>query len=405
VSFFTVSDLSTYLRETLDNDPILSDLWVQGEVSNLSRPVSGHLYFTLKDQQAQIRSACWKSSVARLHTMPHNGDAVLVHGHVSFYEAGGQLQLYVDDIRPAGVGLLHARYEELKARLEAEGLFDPSRKRPLPEFPRRIGIATSQTGAALQDMLNVLRRRFPLVEVVLAPCQVQGEGSVESVIRALTALYTLGDLDVIIVARGGGSIEDLWTFNEEAVARAAFASPAPLISGVGHETDTTILDLVADLRAATPTAAAELATPDLAELFDALKGLVSHLHTAAAAHLTERRALLLDLGHRLERRSPEMRLDRARQMADDLLHRATTRIDGMLQLRQARLGGVQARLASLSPLATLQRGYAVVRRNDTRAIVTDPLQVPPGVLLHVTVRDGTFLARGESSDEPDFEYS
>lgn len=405
MSFFTVADLSAYLREYLDSDLILSDLWVQGEVSNLSRPASGHLYFTLKDNQAQIRAACWKSSVMRLHTLPQNGDAVLVHGRVSFYETGGQLQLYVDDIRPAGVGLLHARFEALKQRLEFEGLFDASRKRPLPEFPRRIGLVTSPSGAAFQDILTVLRRRFPLVDVLLAPCQVQGEGAAEAVVQALTALYMLPDLDLIIVARGGGSIEDLWTFNEEIVARSAYASPIPLISGVGHETDTTILDLVADVRAPTPTAAAELATPDVADLSEALKLQVSALQSGFVAYLGERRTGLLDLRHRMERRSPAARVERARQMTDDLLRRATTRLDGVMQLQQARLAGMQARLAALSPLATLQRGYAVVRRADTGQLVTDPRQAAAGQLVQVMVRDGTFLARGESFDESDREYS
>src|SRR6476469_10132580 len=265
----TVSQLNTYLREALEADEILQDLWVEGEVSNLSRPASGHWYFTLKEGEAQIRAACWKSYVARIPLPPTNGDAVLAHGRVSFYEAGGQLQLYVDMIRPAGVGLLYARFEELKARLDAEGLFDLSRKRELPALPTRIGIVTSPTGAALQDMLKVLRRRYPLAEIVLAACQVQGAGAAETVVEALYALYEQ-NVDVIIVARGGGSVEDLWTFNEEIVARAAFASPVPLISGVGHETDTTIIDYVADLRAPTPSAAAELVAPDIAELSGAI---------------------------------------------------------------------------------------------------------------------------------------
>src|SRR5215210_2357791 len=279
MNILTVSQLNAYLREALDADEILQDLWVEGEISNLSRPASGHWYFTLKEGDAQIRAACWKSYVARIPTLPTNGDAVLAHGRVSFYEAGGQLQLYVDMIRPAGVGLLHARFEELKARLDAEGLFDPSRKRELPPLPRRIGLVTSPSGAALRDILNVLGRRYPLAEVLLSGCQVQGDGAAETIVEALFALYDQ-DVDVIIVARGGGSIEDLWAFNEEIVARAVFASPVPIISGVGHETDTTIIDYVADLRAPTPSAAAELAAPDIGVLAGDLAALAEQLGLA-----------------------------------------------------------------------------------------------------------------------------
>ncbi|MEO7909395.1 MAG: exodeoxyribonuclease VII large subunit, partial [Roseiflexaceae bacterium] len=210
MNILTVSQLNIYLRELLDADEIARDIWIEGEVSNFVRAASGHCYFTLKEGEAQIKSACWRSSVARIPAMPGNGDAVLAHGRVAFYEAGGQIQLYVDMIRTAGVGLLYARFEELKARLEAEGLFDLSRKRELPPLPTRIGIVTSPTGAALQDILKVLRRRYPLAEVVLAACQVQGAGAAETVVEALYALYEQ-NVDVIIVARGGGSAEDLWT--------------------------------------------------------------------------------------------------------------------------------------------------------------------------------------------------
>lgn len=311
----TVSELNTYLRELFDADDIVRDIWIEGEVSNFVRASSGHCYFTLKEGEAQLKSACWRSSVARIGTMPGNGDAVLAHGRVAFYEAAGQVQLYVDMIRPAGVGLLHARFEALKARLDAEGLFDKSRKRPLPALPKRIGIATSPTGAALQDMLKVLRRRYPLAEVVLAPCQVQGESAADTVVEALYALYDQ-PVDVIIVARGGGSAEDLWTFNEEVVARAAFASPVPLISGVGHETDTTIIDYVADVRAPTPSAAAEIVAPDMAELAGAID-LLSERMQASMRHRLDDAASALDFlratanptfsCHPLTARSPDPR--------------------------------------------------------------------------------------------------
>ena len=391
MQILSVSQLNTYLRELLDADPIVRDIWIEGEVSNFSRPPSGHCYFTLKEGEAQIRAVSWRSSVARIGAMPGNGDAVLAHGRVAFYESSGQIQLYVDMIRPAGVGLLYARFEELKARLAAEGLFDESRKRPLPDLPRRIGLATSPTGAALQDMLTILRRRYPLAEVVLAPCQVQGDGAADTVVEALYALYEQ-DLDLIIVARGGGSAEDLWTFNEEVVARAVFASPVPVISGVGHETDTTIIDYVADVRAPTPSAAAELAAPDMGEL----AGAIELLH-ARAAELIRRRlddsASDLDrLAHRLAQYSPATRLQRDRQLLDELARRAATRLAHSVALRRAQLAGTSAQLAALNPLATLGRGYAVVRRADG-AIVTDPAQLAPGEALTITVKGGEIAAQ------------
>lgn len=383
----TVSELNTYLRELFDADDIVRDIWIEGEVSNFVRASSGHCYFTLKEGDAQLKSACWRSSVARIGTMPGNGDAVLAHGRVAFYEAAGQVQLYVDMIRPAGVGLLHARFEALKARLDVEGLFDESRKRPLPALPKRIGIATSPTGAALQDMLKVLRRRYPLAEVILAPCQVQGESAADTVVEALYALYDQ-PVDVIIVARGGGSAEDLWTFNEEVVARAAFASPVPLISGVGHETDTTIIDYVADVRAPTPSAAAEIVAPDMAELNGAIDLLRERMQ-ASMRHRLDDAVIALDfLERRLNQHSPATRLQRDRQTLDELIRRATTRLAHSVALRRAQLLGTHAQLAALNPQATLGRGYAIVRRSTDGQIITDPAQVTPGDELALTVKGG-----------------
>jgi exodeoxyribonuclease VII large subunit len=392
MQILTVSQLNTYLRELFDADEIVRDIWIEGEVSNFVRASSGHCYFTLKEGEAQIKSACWRSSVARIGAMPGNGDAVLAHGRVAFYEAGGQVQLYVDMIRPAGVGLLYARFEELKARLEAEGLFDISRKRELPAFPRRIGLVTSPTGAALQDMLKVLRRRYPLAEVLLAPCQVQGDGAAETVVEALYALYEQ-DLDVIIVARGGGSAEDLWTFNEEIVARAAFASPVPLVSGVGHETDTTIIDYVADLRAPTPSAAAEIVSPDMADLAGAADALRERMDAAIRRMLDDAHADVDTQLRRIEQQSPLTRLRRDRQSLDELARRASGQLAHRIELRRAQLAGVGAQLAALNPLATLGRGYAVVRRAADGQIITDPAQVAPGAEIILTVRGGEIDAR------------
>jgi exodeoxyribonuclease VII large subunit len=395
MNILTVSQLNTYLREALDADEILQDLWIEGEISNLSRPASGHWYFTLKEGEAQIRAACWKSFVARIPTSPSNGDAVLAHGRVSFYEAGGQLQLYVDMIRPAGVGLLHMRFEELKTRLEIEGLFDLSRKRPLPVLPRRIGLVTSPSGAALRDILNVLGRRYPLAEIILAGCQVQGDGAADTIVEALYALYEHG-VDVIVVARGGGSIEDLWAFNEEIVARAVFASPVPVISGVGHETDTTIIDYVADLRAPTPSAAAELVAPDIAGLASEITTLGNQLALAMHRRVTQAHADLVERQRRLAQRSPASRLARGRQTVDELLRRAGAQLAHQNALRRARLDGARAQLAALSPLATLERGYAIVRRASDGHVVTAPQQTAIGEELEVTVKDGSFGVKRET---------
>ncbi|HMO58942.1 MAG TPA: exodeoxyribonuclease VII large subunit [Roseiflexaceae bacterium] len=388
----SVAQLNTYLRELLDTDEILADIWVEGEVSNLSRPASGHCYFTLKEADTQLRAVCWRSAVARIPAMPVNGDAVLAHGRVAFYEASGQIQLYVDMIRPAGVGLLAARFAELKARLAAEGLFDPSRKRSLPPWPRRIGIVTSPTGAALQDMLTILRRRFPLAEVLLAGCQVQGVGAAESVVAALQSLYQT-NVDVIIVARGGGSAEDLWTFNEEVVARAVYASPVPVVSGVGHETDTTIIDEVADLRAPTPSAAAELVTPDQVELRADLEALQAQLDETIGTMIDQRHDLLALATRNLHQLAPAARLEREQHRLHELMQRATAWIDHATALRHAQLAGLTAQLSALSPQATLARGYAIVRRTADGSVVTVPSQVATGDMIGITLRDGELEAQ------------
>lgn len=386
----TVTEVNTYLREVLDADPVLSDIWVEGEISNFKRHTSGHCYFSLKEGEAVLNAVMWRSHAVRLLDIPNNGDAVLAHGRVSLYEVSGKLQLYVDTLRAAGVGLLHARFEELKQRLEAEGLFDSSRKRDLPRLPRRIGIVTSGRGAALQDMLTVLARRCPLVEVLVSPCLVQGDQAPASIVAALQALYT-EDVDLIIVARGGGSLEDLWAFNEEVVARAIFASPVPLVTGIGHETDTTIADYVADLRAPTPSAAAELAVPELAELRFSLATLRQYLDATFATALDLRRSQLAAATDALRQHNPVISLPRARQQVDDLLRRAESQLHYAVTLRQAQLQGLQAQLEALSPRATMERGYAVVRRSADGAVITQATQVRSGDALDITLQSGKLV--------------
>jgi exodeoxyribonuclease VII large subunit len=396
----SVSQVNTHLRALLEADDLLCDLWVQGEISNLKHASSGHYYFTLKDDAAAIDVAMWRSYVNRLEEPIRNGDAVLAHGRVSIYEAGGRLQLYVDMVRPAGVGLLHARFEELKARLSDEGLFEEGRKRPVPDLPRRIGVAASAQSAAWQDIQKVLRRRYPLAEVLLAPCLVQGEQAPASIVQALHALYR-SNVDLIILARGGGSLEDLWSFNDEAVARAVFASPVPLITGVGHETDTTIVDYVADLRAPTPSAAAELAVPDGAALLQEVAALRQQLDEGFAEYLASERRRLSSTARTLQRYQPTARTSQARQQVDELLRRSSERVRHAVEVRRLRLSGLADRLAALSPAATLRRGYAVVRQEDgAQAVVTHAEQVQPGDVLAVMLAQGRLRVTVEQAEPP-----
>ncbi|MFN2151254.1 MAG: exodeoxyribonuclease VII large subunit [Anaerolineales bacterium] len=386
---WSVSEVSAYLKDLLESDHNLADLWVQGEISNFSQPRSGHLYFTLKDASAALKCVMWRNMAQRLQFLLRDGDAVEVHGSLSVYEAGGQYQLYADLIRPVGEGALYQEFLRLKAQLEAEGLFDPERKRSIPEWPRRIGIVTSPTGAALRDMLNTLRRRYPLVKVILAPTAVQGEEAPPGIVSALQSLNLTASPDVILLARGGGSIEDLWAFNDERVARAIAASAAPVISGVGHETDFTIADFVADLRAPTPTAAAELATPDRNDLRAALNDQNQRLERAALGQIAAQRWQLNEFQNRLLHQNPLARIRNDRQRLDELTHRTGVALSHQMKLERSQLFGLVRRLEALSPLAILQRGYAVVSTADG-SIVHSAGQVNPGDRLDIRVHEGQF---------------
>jgi exodeoxyribonuclease VII large subunit len=386
---WSVTDLTRYLKDLLESDHNLADVWVQGEISNLSRPRSGHLYFTIKDSSASLRCVMWRNTAVRLTYLPRDGDAVEVHGGINLYEAGGQYQLYADHIRSLGEGALYQQFLLLKAKLDSEGLFDEDRKRPIPTRPKQIGIVTSPTGAALRDLINTIRRRYPLVEVVLAPTAVQGVDAPDGIVDGLRSLNRIADPDVILVARGGGSIEDLWAFNDEAVARAIAASGAPVISGVGHQTDFTIADFVADLRAPTPTAAAELATPDRVDL---------HLHKAELTQRSARAVLSLtntyrwslgDLTNRLDRYSPLSRIQGDRQRLDEFSFRATTALTHHVRIQRTELNGLAQRLAGLNPQSVLARGYAVVSLPDG-TIVRRVVQAKPGDHLKIHVSDGKF---------------
>lgn len=392
---YSVSQLNGHIRRLIDGDPTLRDVWVEGEVSNFSRAASGHCYFTLKDAGAQIRCVMWRSDANRQSHLPTDGDFVLSHGRVGVYEVRGLYQLYVDQIRPAGIGDLYERFERVKAQLEAEGLFAPERKRPLPSFPQIIGVVTSPGAAALRDILHVLRRRFPLAEVLLSPTPVQGDTAPPQIVAAIETLNERDDVDVIIVARGGGSLEELWAFNEETVARAVAASRIPVICGVGHETDFSLADLAADVRAPTPSAAAELTVPDQTEIRAQLKERVSALTARLGRIIEERRWRLAEQGRALRHLSPATQLVQARQRIDDLIWRAERTVHHELSLRRERLDGLVGRLTSVSPMGTLERGYAIVRRCETDTVVRSVEHIVSGDRLSIRVVDGEFEAEAQ----------
>lgn len=387
----TVTELSQYLRALMESDEILRDLWVSGEISNLSQPASGHIYFTLKDPSSALRCVIWRTTAARLLVHLRNGQAVEAHGAISLYERDGQYQLYIDSLRLAGEGWLYQEFLRLKARLEADGLFDEARKRPVPAFPQRIGIVTSATGAALQDILNTLNHRYSLAEVILSPAPVQGDDAPPKLVRALQRLETASP-DVILMVRGGGSLEDLWAFNDERVVRAIVACSIPVITGIGHETDFTLADFAADLRAPTPTGAAVLATPDAADLRAALGSKLLHIDSAVAALLISNRRDCTDLEMRLARLSPQRKVQEDRQRLDELTERALRGLAAGHRLRRARVDGLASRLQALSPLAVLQRGYAVVRGPDGR-ILQSVQQVKPGDVIAARLKDGELSAQ------------
>ncbi len=389
----SVAEIAALIKNRLESDSRLQDVWITGEISNFTQASSGHLYFSLKDSSAQIKCAMWRSSAARLTMMPRNGDAVTAHGSVSVYEARGDLQFYVDILRSAGVGDLYRQFEELKGKLEAEGLFDAARKRPLPAYPRKIGVVTSADAAAFQDVQNVLRRRYPLVEIVLAPTLVQGIDAPAQIVRALGRLNARQDINVVLVCRGGGSIEDLWAFNDEGVARAIAASRIPVISGVGHETDFTIADFVADLRAPTPSAAAEILTPDVTELRQTLDRLTYQLDEALRFTFESRRRGLVEKAWALKQVSPAVRIRTIRQALVTMDRAMLSRERGRIALARERLNGLGIALVAASPQAILDRGYAMISVNGQR--VTSAAELPANTEITIEMKDGSRRAKVE----------
>jgi len=392
LNIYSVSDLTAYIRAVLESNENLIDIWVSGEISNLSQPKSGHIYFTLKDANASLRCVIWREQAWRLKGALRDGMSVEAHGSISVYEQGGQYQLYVDGLRAAGEGLLYQEFLRLKATLEAEGLFDEERKRSLPRYPRLIGIVTSPTGAALQDMLNTLRGRYPLAEVVLAPATVQGDDAPPQIVHAIEALNRVVKPDVILVARGGGSLEDLWAFNDERVVRAVADSQVPVISGVGHETDFTLTDFAADLRAPTPTGAAVLAVPNISDLAAELNGWTLRLQQNVLEALSRSSMVLNEKTHRLERQSPLWQVRQDRQYLDGLSQRLQLHINHDLQNRRSSLVYFGERLTGLDPAHILRRGYALVK-DSAGSLITSAKQVKLGQDIAVQLADGSLDAQ------------
>lgn len=389
--------LAAYLRELLESDPLLADLWLEGEVANVFPARSGHLYFTLRDDDGQIKCALFRSQAARQAVLPRNGDQVALHGRLTFYERDGQPQVVVDLVQPAGLGLAALQLELLRQRLEAEGLFDPARKRPLPPAPRVIGVVTSPDGAVWHDIQTVLRRRYPLVEIVLAAAAVQGDRAPAALVAAIEALQADGRAEVIIVARGGGAAEDLAAFNDERVVRAVFACRVPVVSGVGHETDVTLIDRVADLRAPTPSAAAELCVPSVAELLTRLADSRERLARSARWALEGERRRLDAARSRLRRGDPAAVLAQRRASVQALVRRAERRIGGVLERRRADVALRRDLLRALDPHGVLRRGYAVLIDAETGDPIAAVADTAPGREFIADLHDGALFGRIEAS--------
>ena len=382
----TVTQLNNFIKALLDQTPVLKNVWIKGEISNLKFHSSGHIYLTLKDEGSVLRAVMFRSAAAGLTFRPENGMKVLAGGRVSVYERDGGYQLYIESMEAEGQGDLYVRFEMLKKKLEAEGLFDPARKKPIPHFPKVVGICTSPTGAAVRDIINILRRRYPLARAVLYPCLVQGEGAAASVVGAIEYFNMTKTADVLIVGRGGGSIEDLWAFNEEATARAVASSEIPVISAVGHETDFTICDFAADLRAPTPSAAAELAVPELAAIERQLGEYRSRLDIRLREKLGTAKRTLELLSQRSGITGVRRRMGEMQMSVDRLQDRMVAGYRSIIESGGRRLGIEAGRLNALSPLSVLERGYSVAMAGGSAVRRLD--DVAAGDEMWTTVSDG-----------------
>lgn len=386
----SVTQLNEYLKMVIEGDRVLSNVFVRGEISNFKLYSSGHAYFTLKDDAGQLKSVMFRSYFSRLAFMPEDGMRVIAHGRVSVYESSGQYQLYVDDLQPDGAGSLAMRFEQLKRKLAAEGLFDEARKRPLPPMPKRIGVITSPSGAAVHDIINVLGRRFPAAEMILYPSEVQGAQAPAQLISGVEFFSMTGLVDVIILGRGGGSAEDLWAFNDEYLARAVASCSVPVISAVGHESDFTICDFVADRRAPTPSAAAEIAVPDMGEILRGLASMKIGLQTSMQKRITQERRILGQITASRVFTRPEQMLDHFRMRLDEREADLNRAIEQTLLQRKQSTASMAGKLQALNPLSILSRGYATVSRDG--ASITSVKQINDNDTLDIRMADGSVRA-------------
>lgn len=388
----SVTDLNLYIKDIIAADDILGDVLVKGEISNFKAHSSGHMYMSLKDSGSVLRAVMFRSAAAKLGFTPKNGTKVIAHGRIAVYERDGQYQLYIDKMQPEGQGDLYAAFEMLKQKLMSEGLFDPAHKKRLPKYPKRIGVITAPTGAAIRDIINVLTRRFSYADIVLYPVLVQGENSAASIVSAINYFNETKSADVLIIGRGGGSIEDLWSFNEEAVARAVYECEIPVVSAVGHEIDFTISDFVADLRAPTPSAAAELVVPSQDELSEKFNNVYKLLYKQAQQIIENRRMRLERCSDRPVFKNPKGEIDNKRIYLDNLEHMFETAAYGVFKEKKRLLSENAAKLDAMSPLGTLARGYSVAK-DGGGTVIRSVKQVECGDLISVTVADGAFNAQ------------
>ena len=391
MSVYTVSQVNMYIKSLLDEIPHIKNMYIKGEISNFKHYNRGHMYFTLKDSKSQLKCVMFSGDNYRLRFEPENGMKVVCFGQVGVYERDGVYQLYVRDMQVDGVGDLTVAFEQLKAKLEAEGLFDESHRKPIPKYPRKVGVVTSNMGAAVEDIKNVISRRFPLCEIVICPTIVQGDLAAPDIVKSIKMLDSMEGIDTIIVGRGGGSIEDLWAFNTEEVARAVYACKTPVISAVGHETDTTICDFVADLRAPTPSAAAELAVPDIVSEKQRIANLSNALYDVMSVDI-ERRQTKLDL---IKNNSPLASVDAYFTALNDNVESINARLlqsyKSIVTSADNKLVGTVRALNALSPLAVLSRGYSITKHDDT--VVTSKNDVTSGDIISITLSDGSITAK------------
>ena len=392
---FSVTELNNYVKRILDNDENLKNVFVTGEISNFKNHYSGHMYMTIKDEGGAIKAVMFSSYASRLKFVPENGMKVIIFGSVSLYNKDGSYQLYITDMQPDGVGALNLAYEQLKEKLQNEGLFNAEFKKPIPEFPQKIGVMTAPDGAAVRDIFSILKRRYPVAEIVFCPVAVQGERAAPEIAKAIKLFNEQNAADVLIVGRGGGSLEDLWAFNEEIVARAIFESKIPVISAVGHETDFTIADFVSDLRAPTPSAAAELAVPDIFELKSELLGLKQHLSVLMRNILTGEKERLENFEKQITILSPTNKIINSRQELSNLYEKVVNSITSKLNDEKTKISLLSSKLNALSPLEVLSRGYSISYKNEMP--IKSVGDVKTGDNIKIRVTDGEFFAEVKGS--------